>query len=161
MAGKKDRPAHPTATRQRPRGRASNRPGQTSAATLIAPLIDDIPGGICLVDEALRVRVANRAFRTLLALPRRLVEPGSSVIDLIRHNAEFGAYGDIDAESAIAARLKALRRRRTYSCPLAMPDGRKVELKGAPLAAGGYAIIATDVTEQRRAEELATLAHRR
>ena len=161
MAGKKHRPARPTAPKLSPRRRVSKRARRNTAATQIGPLIDDIPGGICLVDEALRVRVANRAFRTLLSLPQRMIEPGSPVIDLIRHNAEVGAYGDMDPEAAIAARLQALRRRRIYTCPLAMPDGRKVELKGAPLGSGGYAIIATDVTEQRRAEELATLAHRR
>ncbi len=81
---------------------------------LLTSIIENLPCGLSVFDGELRLVIANQQFRSLLGFPDRLFErPVVRFEDLVRFNAEQGAYGDGDIESMVRAiidRARASRR---------------------------------------------------
>ncbi len=117
-------------------------------------IIDNFPGGISLFDAELRLQAHNRTFRELLDLPDRLFECDEVRFeDFIRFNAGRSEYGPGVEESQVAAIVARARNFTAHKMERQRPDGRWLEIRGAPLPDGGFVTIYIDITERKRAEE--------
>ena len=93
----------------------------------------------------------NEPFKDMLDLPKALFANGPpSMEDLFRFNAERGEYGDCDIEEVVAERLERARKRLVHVYERERPNGRVLEIRGAPVEGGGFVTTYLDVTEQRR-----------
>lgn len=128
---------------------------------LLESVIDNFPGGLLLLDNALNVVLCNEQQKALLDYPPELFANGNpSLEDLFRFNAARGEYGPGDVESLVQWRLDRARERKAHVVERTRPNGTVVEIRGVPLAAGGFVTTYLDVTEQRRQQALIThLAH--
>jgi diguanylate cyclase (GGDEF)-like protein len=125
-------------------------------------LVDNIPGGVTLFDAELRLVAHNEEFRRLLGFPDDLFSgPGAPTLErLFRFNALRGEYGPGDAEPIVAQLLSRARQRQPHKFERTRPDGTVLEVRGLPLADGGFVTVYTDITEHRRAAEaIEKLAH--
>lgn len=117
-------------------------------------IIEHIPGGVSLIDSELHFIVANRALQKVLDLPDSLFASGwPSLYEVALFNARRGEYGPGDPETQAMGVVENARNNPAAHCfERTRPNGRTIEVRGAPLPDGGFVTIYTDVTERKAAE---------
>jgi diguanylate cyclase (GGDEF)-like protein len=128
---------------------------------LLEAVIENFPGGISLYDADLRMLVCNEQQKRMLDYPEALFEQGHPTLEsMFRFNAERGEYGPGDVEEQVARRMALARERKPHVYERTRPNGTVLEIRGTPLAGGGFVTTYLDVTEQRRTQALvAHMAH--
>lgn len=120
---------------------------------LLQHALDHARQGVTVFDRDLRLQCWNREFRDLFDLPPHLLRVGGGLEDIIRFNAERGAYGDGPTDDYVAMRIESLVndtepfRLRLY------PTGNVIEIRSARMPDGGLVTTYTDVTDAVEAEE--------
>lgn len=126
-------------------------------ATYLRTVLDNLPHGISVVDDALGLVLYNEAFLELLGLPRELAEAGR-FDELIRHNARRGEYGPGDPEALTEERLALMRRFEPHHFTRTRPDGTVLDIIGRPISieghTAGFVSAFIDITHHKRAEEV-------
>lgn len=108
--------------------------------------------GIAVVDGALRLVAWNQRYEALLGYPQGFLQVGRPVADLFRFNAERGLLGQGSLIDLVQRRLDYLRQRSAYVFERDWPDGTVIEIRGNPIAGGGFVSTYTDISAFRRAE---------
>src|SRR5262249_34740071 len=73
--------------------------------------------------------------------------------DILRFNAERGEYGPGNVEDQVAEKLALIAQNGTYHFERSRPDGTVLDVRGAPVANGGFITTHIAITERSRAEE--------
>ena len=121
---------------------------------LLLAIIENIPGGVSVIDAHLRLTAHNRQFQSLLDLPDSLFEKADlNFEDVIRFNAQRGDYGPGDILNQVASRVTLAREFLPHKLERVRPNGQVLEIRGAPLPGGGMVTIYLDITERKRMEE--------
>ncbi len=125
----------------------------------LAMIAEVFPGGIAMFDADLNMVVCNDRLKQMLDYPESLFAGGNPKIgDLFRFNAERGEYGPGDVDEHVRHRIDLVRHRVPHAYERTRPNGRTLEVRGTPLAGGGFLTLYFDVTdERRRAREMAVL----
>ena len=117
-------------------------------------LIDNMPGGVSLVDASLELIAWNQPFLRLLDFPPALFEAEAVPLEaLVRFNAERGEYGPGDAQQQIGEVMSRAARGEAHIVERTRPDGTVLEIRGSPVAGGGFVTIYTDITARKAGEE--------
>lgn len=116
--------------------------------------VQELKVGVSIYDDRLRLVVCNACFREIFSLTEAMVQAGTPLGMVLRHLAEQGVYGPVDAEAFENQALFALRQ---VDCPFVferrVADGRIFESQTSRLASGGYITIHTDITHHKEAEQ--------
>ncbi|MEY2633134.1 MAG: hypothetical protein RIR00_1788, partial [Pseudomonadota bacterium] len=100
-------------------------------------LIENIPGGVTLMDDQFHIVAHNREFRRLLDLPDHLfAEPAPPMEALFRFNARRGEYGPGDPDALVAQAMQRLHNPQPHAFERRRPNGLILEVRGAPLPQG-------------------------
>lgn len=108
--------------------------------------------GIAVIDGALRLVAWNQRYAELLGYPPGFLRVGRPVADLFRFNAERGLLGSGGIDELVQRRLDYLRQGSAYVFERHWPDGSVIEIRGNPIASGGFVTTYTDISAFRRAE---------
>ena len=111
---------------------------------------DNMGDGVVMFDAAARLTAWNRNFQEMLELPEAFLTKRPSFAEFFRYLADRGEYSvDLEAELSRANEdpRQEMRFERTR------PDGRVVEVRRNPVSSGGFALIYSDITQRKRAEE--------
>ncbi len=120
---------------------------------LMQTIIENIPGGLSVVDEHLNMPVFNSQFVKLLNFPPELMAQQPLPFEsIIRFNAERGEYGP-DGERALRLVMERASHPVPHQFRRERPNGAMLEVRGAPLPGGGFVTIYTDVTEEHRSKQ--------
>ncbi len=68
--------------------------------------MDNMPGGMFMVDEDLRVQVYNDQYAEIYEFPDNVIRVGGSLSDPVRFRAERGDYGPGDPEELVEQRMR-------------------------------------------------------
>jgi diguanylate cyclase (GGDEF)-like protein len=134
--------------------RAQNRITRAAAELALAEqnrrfdaALSNMPHGLCMFDDEIRLILCNAAYRRLYALPEPLTRPGTPLQDILDHRIATGSapvdwpdYRDIPVESA-------LRGGDLINRHVPLEDGRTIQITHNPIAGGGYVASHEDVTE--------------
>ena len=128
---------------------------------LLEAVIENFPGGISLFDSDLQMVLCNEQQKVLLDYPDELFADGFPTLEgLFRFNASRGEYGPGDIEEHVARRMMLVHQRKAHVFERTRPNGTIVEVRGMPIAGGGFVTTYLDVTDQRRNQALvAHMAH--
>lgn len=128
---------------------------------LLEAVIDNFPGGLLLFDSDLKLVLCNAQQRRLLDYPDSLFANGSpSLQQIFAFNASRGEYGPGSIDDHVCMRMELVAKKSTHVFERKRPNGTVLEIRGMPLAGGGFVTTYLDVTEQRKNQELiAHLAH--
>lgn len=116
--------------------------------------IDLLDQGLTVFDSDLRLVSWNRAFLRLLDFPGELAYVGAPFESFIDYNARRGEYGPGNVEELVQERVNAARAFRAHYAERERPGGQIIAVRGEPLPHRGFITLYTDVTAQRRYEQL-------
>ncbi|WP_293999416.1 PAS-domain containing protein [Sphaerotilus sp.] len=116
--------------------------------------LDLLDQGITVFDADLRMVAWNQAFLRLLDFPPALAHVGSPFESFIRFNAERGEYGPGAVDGLVAERLHQARAFQSHATERHRPNGQILAVRGEPLPHDGFVTLYTDITAQRRYEQL-------
>ncbi len=120
---------------------------------LLAATFENVDSGISVVDAEMNLVAWNSRYLDIFAYPPGLVQVGTPVAELIRHNARHGDFGPGEVEFHVAKRLEHMRRGTPHVFERRRNDGRVIKTVGGPMPGGGYVMSFTDVTEEARIRE--------
>jgi diguanylate cyclase (GGDEF)-like protein/PAS domain S-box-containing protein len=124
-------------------------------------VLESIPSGVSLVNEKMQLELVNQEFFRLLDLPPSLLdEKPVSIERFFRFNAERGEYGSGDPETIVRSLLARASKREAHHFQRTRPNGRTLDVRGAPLPDGGFVTIYTDITERKASAEREQLAQK-
>ncbi len=114
-----------------------------------------IQQALSIYDSDLRLAVCNRRFVEMFGFPPELSTPGATFQDTIRYLVARGEYGEVeDFGEAVATRVEAALTFQPHYLERLRPNGRWISVEGAPLTAGGWVTVYTDITEIKMQEGL-------
>ena len=118
-------------------------------------LLETIEYGVLMLDPDLRVRIYNRAFCDLAAMPPESLAGRPHFRDVLEHVRHTGAYAVPDAawDDYVSQRLEEIRRAQALPAELPLADGRILEYRCVPLADGGRMLTYYDLSHLKRVEE--------
>lgn len=117
--------------------------------TLLQTTLETIPQGISVVDKDLQLVAWNQQYQQLFDYPKRLLYVGCDIEKIYHYNAMRGYLGTNSdgVEVAVERRLNQLRTGTPHRMERIMPSGEVIEIRGTPLANGGYVTTYTDVSD--------------
>lgn len=120
--------------------------------TLLQTTLETIPQGISVVDKDLHLVAWNEHYQQMFDYPKRLLYVGCPIERIYHYNAMRGylaTHGE-DIDAAVERRLNQLRTGNSHRLERRLPSGLVIEIRGTPLANGGYVTTYTDVTDYHR-----------
>jgi PAS domain S-box-containing protein len=124
--------------------------------------LDNMPGGMMMWDRDLNYVLFNAQYSELYEFPDGLVRIGESIRDELRYQADRGDFGPGDKDELVEQVLAVYPEGGSVSFERVIAGtGRTLQIHVASTPEGGDAIIVTDITERKRAEEAALEAKRR
>lgn len=122
--------------------------------SVLRAIVDNFPGGIGYLDRDLRIVVCNQRAKELLELPENFFEVGPpGMQEVLKFNAMRGEYGPGDPQEQIAAKMALYIERKPYHFERRRPNGTVLDVRGAPVANGGFITTYMDITERSKSEE--------
>ena len=121
--------------------------------------LDYLNEAISIVDKDLRLQVWNRRFVELLEFPPDQMQVGLPLAELFRYNAHRGEYGPGDPEAQVAERVRLAREFQSHYFERTRPDGTVLEIRGEPLAGGGFITIYENITARKHTEAALRESH--
>jgi len=104
--------------------------------------------GLCLFDADKNLVISNRRYQEMYNLPDHLVAPGTPLRQILQHYADRGEAGKLSV--AEYTEVMPTEYRQIYE----LADGRKILIQRQPLLDGSWVATHTDITEQKRGEQL-------
>lgn len=137
---------------------SSSTPRPNDQARLLQTLCDHFPGGVTVMDRELRLTLWNQRFLALMDLPPELFAQPITLQDLWRYNLARGEFGPVqDPDAMVANFTERALRFQAHAFTRVRPNGTVIEIRGEPIAEGGFVTTWVDVSEHHR---LQTELHR-
>ena len=114
--------------------------------------LNNMSQGLCLFDASGCLRVTNPQYCDIYRLQPAAVALGSSLLDLLRLQADAGNHPDQTLADLHAEQFALLSRRAPGSLLQAASGGRTIAISVQKLADGGWVATYDDVSERHRAE---------
>jgi Na+/proline symporter/signal transduction histidine kinase/CheY-like chemotaxis protein len=128
---------------------------------LLQHALDHARQGITVFDRNLALTCWNREFADLFDLPAPLLRLGVGLDEIVRFNAERGAYGPGSVDDFVAERIESQLNEQEPLRLRLHPSLRVIEIRSARLPDGGIVTTYTDVTQNVEAEETLAAANER
>jgi len=121
---------------------------------LLITMMDHMAQGVSVVNANMQLVAWNKRYLELFNYPEALVYVGCPVAALIRYNAERGECGPGDVEEHIRKRIQWLQAGSPHEFERQRADGRIIEIRGHPVAGGGFVTTYADITAFRKTEAI-------
>ena len=122
--------------------------------TQLRVALDNMPGGIVLMDRHLKYVLFNAQYSELAELPEGLLKVGGSIHDVLDFQRKRGDFGPGEKSKVLAVVLAVYRQGKAASWERTIAGtGRTIEVYVAPTPEGGYVSVLTDITARKRHEE--------
>ncbi len=126
----------------------------TRQRDVLKTIVDNFPGGISLCDADLKFTTYNEQFIKLLDFPASLFAKGHVYLEeLARFNVSRGEYGPGDPDKQVHDIVARARNFQPHRMERMRPDGRWLEIRGTPVASGGFVTSYIEITERKQAEK--------
>ncbi|HKY80025.1 MAG TPA: ATP-binding protein [Sphingobium sp.] len=121
---------------------------------LLTLTVENVSGGVAVVDGDLRLMLWNQAFVDLFGYSPELVAGGGDACDLIRLTAERGELGPGDPDRIVAGFVESIRSTASGRLEVQRRDGRILDIRRESLRGGRFIMTARDVTQERQISRL-------
>ncbi|TDQ64110.1 signal transduction histidine kinase [Maritalea mobilis] len=114
--------------------------------------VEHLGQGIAVFNQARQLDVSNDQFQLILDLPPALCEAGTHLVDIVRHLAERGDFGDGDIGQLAQSRLDDIEQNTSGLLERTGPNGQYLEVRTHRLPNGGLVISYNDISARFEAE---------
>ncbi|MBI3229753.1 MAG: PAS-domain containing protein [Burkholderiales bacterium] len=132
-------------------------------SVLLQAVLENLPQGICVFDEKLRLELWNSGLVEMLGMPAQAFAKGVDFEDLLRLMASMGEVDNDDAERDVAGRMKQIRQFREHRYERTNTQGKTHLIQGKPVSIDGQVAVfittLTDITDRKQAEMAQRLAN--
>jgi len=119
---------------------------------LLRSALENISQGICAYDKSNRLMTWNSQFFELLDLPSTFASAGTPMLDIVRHLAGRGEYGEGDPSELAAEIVDMVRTTPGTIYERHNRAGRLMEVRITPMPEGGVVIVYNDITARDEAQ---------
>ncbi|MHC6645528.1 PAS domain-containing hybrid sensor histidine kinase/response regulator [Alteromonas sp. HB246098] len=105
--------------------------------------VQNIEQGISVLDDKLQLLAWNDRYVELFAYPKGFLKAGMPITDILSYNAKRGLFSPSSIDKRVSYMLEGTRHKHIRK----QPDGKVIELNGAPLPGGGYVTTYSDITQ--------------
>jgi adenylate cyclase len=131
----------------------------TRSSGVLRVTFDHMAQGVAMFDAEHNLVAWNRQFGDLLGLPAELLDPSTTYSGLILFLAKRGDFGAGDPERHLQDRQASLDK--PFVGERTRDDGTVLEYRRNPVPGGGFVLMYSDITSQKRTQfELAELVGR-
>jgi len=125
------------------------------ALTELQAVLDAIEYGVLFMDADLRVRIDNRAYRKIWAIPADVVAGEPHVRELIEYNRGKGFYDVPDDawDAYVDGRVADIEKGRVAPTEFRLANGKIIQYQCLVLPHGGRMLTYFDITELKRAQD--------
>ena len=116
--------------------------------------LDNMPGGMLMVDEDLNFVIVNDQYSELFSFPDDLLVPGKSIVEMLHFQAQRGDYGTGDLDEMVERITKQFKSSESARYERRLRGGRVLEINVSRTPDGGAVAVARDITERKQAEEV-------
>ena len=117
---------------------------------------DNMADGVAMFDEKLRLAAWNKNFQVLLDLPDGFLAERHTYDEFIRYLIERGEFGAVDADAEVVQLHQAINEAASYE--RTRPDGTVIRVRFNRTPDGGFVVMYSDITENKRIEAALTAA---
>ncbi|MBT3700295.1 MAG: response regulator [Alphaproteobacteria bacterium] len=121
---------------------------------LLRLAMESMTDGMYVLDADTCYLAFNNKYLELVDLPMGAIKIGDPNETVIRQLVQSGYYGEGDVDTIVKARLDFLRSPDYDEVEVISPDGRVVLARKSPLKTGGCVVTLTDISEQKKVEEI-------
>jgi signal transduction histidine kinase len=119
---------------------------------ILQTALDHVRQGIAVLDKSMHLVCWNRQFGEVLGLPPEVVRIGIGLDEILRHNADKGAFGPGKAEALVEERIAGYVGGEPFL--ERFPDrGLVIEVRANRMPGGGIVTTFTDITPSVEAAE--------
>lgn len=115
--------------------------------------LDNMPGGMLMVDKDLKFVVFNKQYKELFSFPDDILVQGKSIVEMFEFQARRGDYGSGDLDEMVEQMIKIFQSDEAARYERRLRSGRFLEIHVAPTPDGGMVAVARDISQQKAAEE--------
>ncbi len=115
--------------------------------------VNNISQGLCMFDDEQKLVICNKRYADIYGLPPELVQPGTSLQDILKNRIARGVHPAATAQAYVDRRLEIVADAKYTVDTVELRDGRVISILHHPMRDGGWVSTHQDITEQRRADE--------
>ena len=120
---------------------------------ILQTALDHVRQGIAVFNEEMTLLCWNRQFGEILELPEEILRVGITLDDILRLNAENGAFGPGDVEELVRARAARYAASGEPFLERFPGRGLVIEVRANRMPGGGFVTTLTDITPSVEAAE--------
>ncbi|WP_243371440.1 PAS-domain containing protein [Microvirga solisilvae] len=124
-------------------------------------LLDTIDYGILFLSPDLKIRLANRAYKEMWAVPEQQLAKGTPIRDVIAHHSHVLGIENAYEDAFIERSMAEIRGCDEGPIEILAPGNRVLRYHCVSLPDGGRMLTYVDITEQKRALDAIALAEQR
>jgi diguanylate cyclase (GGDEF)-like protein/PAS domain S-box-containing protein len=113
--------------------------------------LNNMSQGLVMFDASSKLVVSNARFLEIYNLSSRVVKPGLSLLDLLKHRKKRGSFSG-DPQEYHAKLLEQISKRKLTTNTVATPTGRIIQIVNQPMSDGGWVATHEDITEKVEAK---------
>ncbi|ANI77478.1 Phosphate regulon sensor protein [Sphingobium sp. EP60837] len=117
---------------------------------LLKLTVENVSGGVAVVDQDLRLMLWNQAFVDLFDYAPDSVDDGVDACNLIRLTAQRGELGPGDPDQIVAGFVQSIRTNHSRRLEIQRRDGRILDIRRESIRGGRFIMTARDVTQERQ-----------
>lgn len=121
---------------------------------LLKLTVENVSGGVAVVDRDLRLMLWNQAFVDLFDYAPDSVTGGRDARELIRLTAQRGELGPGDPDQIVAGFVESIRTSDSRRLEIQRRDGRILDIRRESIRGGRFIMTARDVTQERQISRL-------
>jgi len=121
----------------------------------LSVVLESIDYGVLFIDDDLKIRVTNHAYRKLWNIPESFYKNHPSLREDMEYTHKQGEYlvEDSEWQNYVEGRLNAIRSGSSQREDLHLADGRTLQHQFIALPAGGHMLTYFDISDMKEAEE--------
>jgi PAS domain S-box-containing protein len=124
-------------------------------------LLDTIDYGILFLSPDLKIRLANRAYKEMWAVPEAQIAKGTPIRDVIAHHSKVMGIEHEYEDAFIERSMEGIRQCDEAPLEIQSPNSHVLRYHCVALPDGGRMLTYVDITEQKRALDAIALAEQR
>lgn len=121
---------------------------------LLKLTVENVSGGVAVVDRDLRLMLWNQAFVDLFDYAPDNVTGGRDARELIRLTAQRGELGPGDPDQIVAGFVESIRASDSRRLEIQRRNGRILDIRRESIRGGRFIMTARDVTQERQISRL-------